>query len=104
VRLDPEWLIVTGVWTEACVAKTLFDAQAAGLRVLLVKDAIGSGTAFMHQAALLHLANRLYGGAVTDTDIVLRLIAGETAPAWQVEGVAPIRFTAETVTQDYQSL
>ena len=43
------------------------DAVASGFRVLLVKDACGSGSAAMHQTGILNLANRLYGGAVTDT-------------------------------------
>lgn len=34
-----EWLVICGVWTEACVAATVRDAIAAGYRVLLVKDA-----------------------------------------------------------------
>src|SRR5262245_55319408 len=59
-----EWLIVAGVWTEACVAATVRDATARGLRVLLVKDACGSGTVAMHQTGILNLANRLNGGAV----------------------------------------
>ena len=62
-----EWLIVSGVWTEACVAASVRDAMAHGLRVLLVKDACGSATEAMHQTGILNLANRLYGGAVADT-------------------------------------
>jgi maleamate amidohydrolase len=61
-----EWLVVSGVWTEACVAASIRDAMAFGLRVLLVKDASGSGTAAMHQTAVLNIANRLYGGAVAE--------------------------------------
>ena len=47
-----EWLIVAGVWTEACVAATVRDAIALGIRVLLVKDACGSGTVAMHQTGI----------------------------------------------------
>ena len=55
------------------------DAIAHGFRVLLVKDACGSGTEAMHQTGILNLANRLYGGAVADTAKACRLFAGETA-------------------------
>ncbi|TIU86018.1 MAG: isochorismatase family protein, partial [Mesorhizobium sp.] len=60
-----EWLVIAGVWTEACIDATVRDAVALGFRVLLVKDACGSASAAMHQTGILNLANRLYGGAVT---------------------------------------
>src|SRR5919198_2465446 len=74
-----EWLIVAGVWTEACVAASVRDAIARGIRVLLVKDACGSGTRAMHQTGILNLANRLNGGAVANAETACHLMAG--APA-----------------------
>ena len=88
-----EWLVVAGVWTEACIDATVRDAVAAGFRVLLVKDACGSGSAAMHQTGILNLANRLYGGAVTDTSGACRLMAGETVDVWMVEGSVPLRYS-----------
>ncbi len=99
-----EWLIVAGVWTEACIDQTVRDAVALGFRVLLVKDACGSGTPAMHQTAILNLANRLYGGAVVDTDSACRLLAGETVDAWQVQGSVPLRFTYENAAELYRDL
>lgn len=99
-----EWIVVAGVWTEACVALTVKDAVETGLRVLLVKDACGSGSAAMHETAIVNLANRLYGGAVTDTDGACRLIAGETIDAWQVQGSVPMRFTYDNAAEIYASL
>lgn len=99
-----EWLAVAGVWSEACVDATVRDAVAQGFRVLLVKDACGSGSAAMHQTAILNLANRLYGGAVTDTDGACRLMAGERVTAWQVEGAVPLRFTYENAARLYAAL
>ena len=99
-----EWLVVAGVWTEACIDATVKDAVAKGFRVLLVKDACGSGSAAMHQTGILNLANRLYGGAVTDTDGACRLLAGETVTVWQVEGSVPLRFTFENAAELYADL
>jgi maleamate amidohydrolase len=99
-----EWLIVCGVWTEACVAATVRDAIAGGYRVLLVKDACGSGTRAMHQTGILNLANRLSGGAVASTETALRLIAGEKADVWIAERPAPILFGYDDAEKLYKSL
>ncbi|ARP62697.1 isochorismatase [Mesorhizobium sp. WSM1497] len=99
-----EWLVVAGVWTEACIDASVKDAVAKGFRVLLVKDACGSGSAAMHQTGILNLANRLYGGAVTDTDGACRLLAGETVTVWQVEGSVPLRFSFDNAAALYADL
>ncbi|TGQ74565.1 isochorismatase family protein [Mesorhizobium sp. M00.F.Ca.ET.186.01.1.1] len=99
-----EWLVISGVWTEACIDASVKDAMAKGFRVLLVKDACGSGSAAMHQTGILNLANRLYGGAVTDTEGACRLLAGESVIVWQVEGSVPLRFTFDNAAQLYAEL
>jgi len=99
-----EWIFVVGVWTEACIAATAKDAVETGFHVLLVKDACGSGSAAMHQTAVLNIANRLYGGAVTDTGGACRLLAGESVSVWQVEGSVPLRFTYENAARLYEDL
>ncbi|WP_375688998.1 isochorismatase family protein [Pseudooceanicola sp. LIPI14-2-Ac024] len=101
---QPEWLVICGVWTEACVSATVRDAIQRGIRVLLVKDACGSGTATMHEAAILNLANRLYGGAVCDTATALDLLAGGTAQVWRLQGAAPLRYDAASITSEYAAL
>lgn len=101
---DIEWIFVVGVWTEACITATVKDAVEMGFRVVLVKDACGSGSAAMHQTAVLNIANRLYGGAVIDTEGACRLLAGETVEAWRVEGAVPIRFTYENAAALYEGL
>lgn len=99
-----EWIFVAGVWTEACVAATVKDAIDLGLRVVLIKDACGSGSLAMHQTGILNLANRLYGGAVTDAEGACQLMAGETVEAWINQGPVPLRFTYENAAELYRSL
>ena len=99
-----EWLFVAGVWTEACIDATVKDAIKLGFHVVLVKDACGSGSVAMHQTGILNLANRLYGGAVTDTSGACRLMAGETIEAWQAEVPVPFRFSFETASALYDGL
>jgi len=98
------WIIVCGVWTEACIAATVRDAIAHGIRVLLVKDACGSGTKAMHQVAVINLANRLAGGAVADTEATLRLIGGAEAEVWAADRPVPILFDYDDAEKLYQSL
>ncbi|UVC09267.1 isochorismatase family protein [Rhizobium sp. TH2] len=99
-----EWLVVAGVWTEACVAASVRDAISGGFRVLLVKDACTSGTTAMHQVGILNLANRLYGGGVADTDRAEVLLHGATATVWRSTKPVPFRFTLEDAPRLYASL
>ena len=99
-----EWLVIAGVWTEACVDATVKDALKRDFRVLLVKDACGSGSTAMHQTGILNLANRLYGGAVADTQTACRLLAGGTADVWSPQTPVPIRYEMETVAEIYEAL
>ena len=99
-----EWLVVSGVWTEACVDATVKDAIGHGFRVLLVKDACGSGTDAMHRTGILNLANRLYGGALVDTAAACRLLAGSQEKAWVVEGAVPLRYSFATAAAIYDAL
>lgn len=99
-----EWLVVCGVWTEACVYETVKDAQALGFRVLLVKDACASGTRAMHETAVLNLANRLYGGAIASTETACALLAGDAVTVWRATQAVPFRYMLETVGRLYDSL
>ncbi len=101
-RLD--WLIVTGVWTEACVAATIRDAIAHGVHVLLVKDACGSGSTAMHETGVLNIANRLYGGAIADTRATLDLLAGKEREIWTSVRPVPIVFTYADAAEHYRNL
>lgn len=101
---DVHWLILCGVWTEACVAATLRDAIARGIHVLLVKDAVGSGTRAMSQSGVINLANRLYGGAVSDTAGTCALLGGAGIKAWQLVGSTPLRFGAHDIPDVWDRL
>jgi len=103
-QLQIEWLVMAGVWTEQCVAASVRDAMAAGLRVLLVKDACGSGTAAIHLTGILNLANRLYGGAVADVARAEALLGGEEATVWATDRPVPILYSLRDAVKHYESL
>jgi maleamate amidohydrolase len=103
-RYAVDWLIVGGCWTEACVAATVKDGVERGIRILLVKDACGSGSRAMQETAILNIANRLYGGAVADTDRTVALIGGGAASVWRTALPVPIKFTYDSASRDYENL
>ncbi len=102
--IKAEWLIICGVWTEACIAATVRDGIANGYRVLLVKDACGSGSKTMHETAILNLANRLYGGGICDTARAATMLNGGTTNVWQIVDPVPLRFDFDTITDFYDQL
>jgi nicotinamidase-related amidase len=97
-------LFVCGVWTEACVALTVADALARGLRTFLVKDACGSGSELMHRTGVLNIANRIYGGGVVSAHTCVTLLAGNAAPVWMCEGPVAFRFNADDLDAHYECL
>ena len=103
-EIGADWLIICGVWTEACIAATVRDAIAGGYRVLLVKDACGSGNNSMHETAVLNLANRLYGGGICDTMRAATMMSGGAAYVWQIVDPVPIRFDHETIPKLFAQL
>lgn len=103
-RMAVEWLVIAGCWSEACVAATVKDAVDRGIRVLLVKDACGSGSRAMHETAVLNMANRLYGGAVAATERAVTLIGGGAAQVWRTDLPVPVKFTYESASADYAAL
>ncbi len=104
MEIKAVWLIICGVWTEACISATVRDAIADGYRVLLVKDACGSGSKAMHETAVLNLGNRLFGGAICDTARAVAMLNGDPAQVWQIVDPVPLRFEHDTVTDIYDQL
>ena len=74
------------------------------LPLTLLLLVIAFGSIAMHQTGILNLANRLYGGAVTNTVDACRLMAGEPVPVWMVEGSVPLRYSFADAGSLYDSL
>jgi hypothetical protein len=58
----------------------------------------------MHQTAVLNLANRLYGGAVADTQRAIDLLHDKAVETWIAERPVPILFNLADVSDRYAEL
>jgi nicotinamidase-related amidase len=104
LRLDVQHIITVGVWTDSCVRASVLDAIFNSYRVWLVKDACGSGTDTMHRAAVLDMANRLYGGGVFQTAEVLKALAAEPYAVWRCSRPVEFPYTLATLESFYDAL
>lgn len=103
-RHDIAHLIVFGVWTEACLETTVWDALWRDFRVTLVKDACGSSTDTVHKAAVLDMANWLYGGMIVTADELAKALEGAPYAAWRFEKPNAFPYTLENLNELYDSL
>ena len=103
-RRGVKQILALGVWTESCLRETVLDAIYHGFRVWLVKDACGSGTATMHRAGILDLANRLYGGGLLTAENAVKFLQVAPYKAWEFS--RPVEFPYELRTLDslYEAL
>lgn len=99
-----EHLIIFGVWTEACLETTVWDAIWRNYKITLVKDACGSATNDMHKIAVLDMANWLYGGSIINCDELLKALEGKDYRVWHFEEPAKFLYTLDNVESLYTSL
>lgn len=103
-RMDANHLIMMGVWTEACLETTVWDALWRDYRITLVKDACGTSTATVHRAAVLDMANWLYGGTIVCADELVKALEGKPYKAWNFERPNSFPYTLETLDRMYESI
>ncbi|WP_241079457.1 cysteine hydrolase family protein [Natranaerofaba carboxydovora] len=97
-------LIVFGIWTEACLETTVWDAIWRDYQITLVKDACGSATNDMHKIAVLDMANWLYGGSIINSTELSKALNGQDYKVWHFEKPAQFLYTLDTVNSMYKSL
>ncbi|TIL83355.1 MAG: cysteine hydrolase [Mesorhizobium sp.] len=103
-RMDIEHLIVFGVWTEACLETTVWDALWRDFRITLVKDACGSATETMHKTAVLDMANWLSGGIIICATELVKALDGKDYRAWRFEKPFSMAYRTGTIDALYESL
>jgi nicotinamidase-related amidase len=97
-------VIVGGFTTDCCVMTSVQDAYALDYRVSLVPDMCAATNSGSHQAAVLMMANWVYGLEVVTADEVVKKVAGETYRSWRASAPDEKRFTAETLEDTYTGI
>jgi len=80
--LGAEQLVWTGVFTEACLALSVFEGYFRDYPSVLIADAASCTNAFTHKTAVLTMANWIFDLTVFTSANFLKTLAGEAAPRW----------------------
>jgi biuret amidohydrolase len=97
-------LFIGGFTTDCCVLTSVFDAYARDYRVSLVPDMCAATNLGSHQAAVLMMANWVYGIEILSADDVIKKVAGEPNRSWRATAPDMKQFRAETMQDAYESL
>jgi biuret amidohydrolase len=97
-------LIIGGFTTDCCVLSSVYDAYARDYLVSLVPDMCAATNEGSHQAAVLMMANWVYGIEILSAAEVVKKVAGEPYRSWAATEPDQKRFRAETLQGTYESL
>lgn len=97
-------LIFCGVFTDACVRETVFDAFYRGFSIVLIKDCCGCHNSDIHKANVLDMANWVYGITIFSADEFAKYSKGENYKAWQWKKPNSVPYTKSTLDRLYDSL
>jgi nicotinamidase-related amidase len=97
-------LIIGGFTTDCCVLSSVYDAYARDYLVSLVPDMCAATNEGSHQAAVLMMANWVYGIEILSAGEAVKKVAGEPYRSWRATEPDQKQFRAETLQDAYESL
>lgn len=97
-------LFIGGFTTDCCVLTSVFDAYARDYRISLVPDMCAATNMGSHRAAVLMMANWVYGIEILTAGELIKKVAGERHRSWRATAPDQKQFTAETLQDSYESL
>jgi nicotinamidase-related amidase len=97
-------LIMGGFTTDCCVLTSVYDAYSRDYRVSLVPDMCAATNSGSHRAAVLMMANWVYGLEILHASEVVKRVNGEPHRSWRATAPDQKPFTAETLRTTYESL
>ena len=102
--LGAQELFVGGFTSDCCVLTSVYDAYARDYRISLVADMCAATNEGSHQAAVLVMANWVYGIEVLTSGELVKKIAGESHRSWRATAPDQLQFTAQSLQDSYDSL
>jgi nicotinamidase-related amidase len=97
-------LYIGGFTTDCCVLTSVYDAYARDYRVGLIPDMCAATNVGSHQAAILMMANWVYGIEILSAAELTKKVAGEPYRSWRATAPDQRQFTAQTLADSYASL
>lgn len=99
-----EKLIFCGVTTDACLQASVCDAFYRDYPVAVVKNACGAYNLACHEAAILNLANWVYGISVYEADECVKALRGQPHRVTLCQHPNEFPYTAETLHELYSGV
>lgn len=97
-------LIIGGLVTDGCLMTSAFDGYFRDYQLHLVKDICATSNEGAHMAAILIMANWVYGLEIYNSQELVKRLEGEPFRHWSSPGVDTMQFTPETMRQVFASL
>lgn len=97
-------LVIGGLVTDGCLMTSVFDGFFRDYQVNLVKDISGATNVGAHMAAILIMANWVYGIKIYDTKELIKQWNGEDYFAWESSAPDQLPFTPENMREVFESL
>jgi nicotinamidase-related amidase len=97
-------LFIGGFTTDCCVLSSVYDAYARDYQVSLVPDMCAATNQGSHQAAVLMMANWVYGIEILSASDVVKKVAGEPHRSWRATEPDQKQFRPESLQDAYASL
>jgi nicotinamidase-related amidase len=97
-------LFVGGFTTDCCVLTTVYDGYALDYRISLVHNMCAATNRGSHAAAVLMMANWVYGIEVLNASELAGKVAGEPYRTWRSTAPDTKQFTAATLDNVFASV
>ncbi len=97
-------LLIGGLVTDGCLMTSVFDGYFRDYRIHLIKDICATSNEGAHMAAILIMANWVYGIEIYDAAELAKRLQSEPYRSWKSPGVDTMQFTPESMREVFARL